>query len=242
MECRIWFVLIIAIFFTATVVAVSSADGGSTAGSPDPGPDFEGALQNFMDDPLFVVAMDAPKYRWSAEQHMDLADQCAAKGREAYTKFINRGYTVYQDYGKTRGFTPLDKNTFASGLLTDPDATVLAQLISGDDKDPETIKYYKDFLRYGTCFQDNYNAAMSKLDKNDYTGKAEVWERAAITFHALGNERRAQECETQADKNRNAANTKSLFDTLFEPLPEWVAVAGILGGLFLIHYRKKKKE
>ena len=240
MQRRTWSVLLIAFLLTAIVVAVSSADDGSTAGSSDSGPDFEGTLQNFMDDPFFVAAMDAPKYRWSAEQHMDLADQCAEKGKDAYTKFIDSGYTGYQDYGKTHGFTPVDKSSFASGLLTDPDATVLGVLIH-DVKDPETIRYFKEFQRYGTCFQDNYDAAMSKLDKNDYNGRAEVWERAASTFRAIGNEKKAQECETKAEKNRNAANTKSLFEALFEPLPEWIAVAGILGGLFVLHYRKIKK-
>jgi len=202
--------------------------------------DLEGLVGGLLDNNIGVL-MSPPHYQWNAEQYMDEADECAAKYKEYHTKFIDRGYIVYQQLGSKQGFTPLDKKRFAEGIFTDPDSVILGSIFR-DGNDPQAIQYHNSMIANGACVQKNYDAALNKMQKDDFKGNAAVWDRAAGMFQMLGNDKRAQESQQKADDYREAANTKSLLDALFQPLPEFLAVLGVIGGLFLLHYRKEKKR
>ena len=82
-------------------------------------------------------------------------------------------------------------------------------------------------MRTERCVQKNYDAALDMQKDDDYTGKAAVWDRAAQMFGMLGNDKRAAESRKRADEYREAADTESLLDALFQPVPAWLAIPGI---------------
>jgi len=211
----------------------------------DPGPDttgydldLEGLVGGLLDNDMGAL-MSPPRYQWTAAQYMDEGDECAAKYKEYRTKFIDRGYIVYQQLGQKQGYTPLDKKRFSEGIFTDSDGVIIGSIIL-QEKDPEAVRYFNRMNANGACVQKNYDSALNKIQKDDLKGYAVVWDRAAGMFQMIGNDKRAQESQQKADDYRDADHTKSFLDALFEPLPGWLAVLGVIGGLFLLPRRKKK--
>lgn len=208
----------------------------------DAGPDTSGydldigrIATGLLADDLSVV-MSPPRYQWDAERWMDEGDKCAAQYKEYHTRFIDRGYIVYQQMASKQGYTPLDKNTFSTAIFTDSDGVIIGSILL-EAKDPQAVQYYNSMNAYGACIEKNYNTAMSKIQKDDFLGNAAAWDRVSGMYQMLGNDKRAQESHEKATEYREAADTKSLIDALFGPLPEWLAVLGVIGGLFLFYRR-----
>jgi hypothetical protein len=199
---------------------------------------LEGLVGGLLDNDMGTL-MSPPRYQWTASQSMDEADECAAKYKEYRTKFIDRGYIVYQQLGQKQGYTPLDKKRFAEGIFTDSDGVIIGAILL-QEKDPQAVQYFNRMNANGACVQKNYDSALNKMQKDDFKGNAEVWDRAAGMYKMVGNDKRAQESQKKADDYRKAANTKTFLDALFEPLPAWLAVLGVIGGLYLLPRRKEK--
>jgi hypothetical protein len=183
------------------------------------------------------VLLSPPRYQWNAEQTMDQADRCAEKFSEYHTKFIDRAYVVYQQRAAKDGYTPVDKNSFSKNVFSDPDGSVVG-LVLVEEKDPQAIQYYDYMDKFHNCLVKNYDSALSKIPKDDLIGKAAVWDRASAMYEKLGGDKQAAQCREKANEYRDAAGAKSFLDALFEPLPEWLAIVGLVGGLLLVHRRK----
>ncbi len=209
----------------------------------DAGPDTSGYdydigrfFTRLLDNPEMAVSFGPPRYQWDAERYMDEGDRCAEKYKEYHTRFIDRGYVVYQQVAAEKGYTPLDKPSFSRGIFTDSDGVIIGDVLNA--KDPEATRAYQLMDAYGSCVQKNYDAALDMQTDDDYTGKAAVWDRAAQMFGMLGNDKRAEESRNRADEYREAADTKSLLDALFQPVPAWLVIPGIAVGWFLMRRKR----
>ncbi|MDO9550326.1 MAG: hypothetical protein Q7J03_05075, partial [Methanoregula sp.] len=76
-------------------------------------------------------------------------------------------------------------------------------------------------------------------DEDDYRQQAEIFNEGAGMYDAMGQ-------TENADKMRQAAavaGTHAAASSLFElPLPGWLAIFGVLGGLFVLNRRKNQKN
>jgi hypothetical protein len=102
--------------------------------------------------------------------------------------------------------------------------------------DSEATKYY-NCMEYSCLMADKYySMALKKTDKDDYKTQALIWDSAAGVYHAVGNRRAEQTCTDTANATKSAY-VESLIGSLFEPLPEWVALLGVTGAIFFVHRR-----
>lgn len=77
-----------------------------------------------------------------------------------------------------------------------------------------------------------YRAALAATGDKDYERQARIFESSASMYENLGNTKAQEELENAAMAARARAAAESL------PLPAWIVVLAIIGGLFLI----RKKE
>ena len=78
-----------------------------------------------------------------------------------------------------------------------------------------------------------YNAALAATGEKDYERQARIFESASDMYATAGNTQYQERAENYALAARARAAAESL------PLPTWIAVFGIIGGLLLI-LRKRK--
>ena len=78
-----------------------------------------------------------------------------------------------------------------------------------------------------------YNAALAATDEKDYERQARIFESAASAYATVGNTKAQERVENYALAARARAAAESL------PLPMWIAVFGIIGGLLLIQRKRK---
>jgi hypothetical protein len=78
-----------------------------------------------------------------------------------------------------------------------------------------------------------YNAALKATGEKDYNRQARIFESAASAYATAGNTKAQERAENYALAARARAAAVSL------PLPMWIVVCGIIGGLFLIQRKRK---
>lgn len=78
-----------------------------------------------------------------------------------------------------------------------------------------------------------YNAALAATGEKEYERKARIFESATGMYEGIGATEAAKITENAAIAARAQAAAQRLS------LPAWIAVCGILGGLFLIHRKRK---
>jgi hypothetical protein len=78
-----------------------------------------------------------------------------------------------------------------------------------------------------------YNAALAATDEKDYERQARIFESASDMYATAGNTQYQERAENYALAARARAAAESL------PLPMWIVVCGIIGGLFLIQRKRK---
>jgi len=80
-----------------------------------------------------------------------------------------------------------------------------------------------------------YDAALAATDKKDYERQARILESASIMYAAFGDTERQERVENLALAARAMADAQRLS----LPLPTWIAVCGIIGGILLIQRKRK---
>jgi hypothetical protein len=80
-----------------------------------------------------------------------------------------------------------------------------------------------------------YNAALAASGEKDYEEKARIFESAASMYAVAGDTKSQKQTENAA----LAARAQAAAQKISLPLPVWIAVFGIIGGLILIQRKKK---
>ena len=75
-----------------------------------------------------------------------------------------------------------------------------------------------------------YNAALAATGDKDYEEKARIFESAASMYAVAGNTKAQKQTENAA----LAARAQAAAQKISLPLSVWIAVCGLIGGLFLI--------
>jgi hypothetical protein len=99
--------------------------------------------------------------------------------------------------------------------------------------DPVTIELYEDAMENYNLANKQYNAALAATDEKDFARKARIFESASSMYATIGD----TAGQKQVDKAAIAARAQAAAESL--PLPTWIAVCGLIGGLFLIQRKRK---
>jgi hypothetical protein len=129
------------------------------------------------------------------------------------------------------------KINFDMSKLDKPTAAQRAYIMSTGFHtwDPDAAGYYDNMLVACDNAQKSYSEALQETKVDDYAMQAEILESGAGIYETLGMNNEAQQV-------RDAATTARAHETLsslFLPLPGWLAIPGVLGGLFVLHRWKK---
>jgi hypothetical protein len=105
---------------------------------------------------------------------------------------------------------------------------VKSQWISSPDPlyTPEMVNALEN---YGFANK-KYNAALAATGEKDYEEKARIFESAASMYAVAGNTKSQKQTENAA----LAARAQAAAQKISLPLSVWIAVCGLIGGLFLI--------
>lgn len=99
---------------------------------------------------------------------------------------------------------------------------------------PQAQTYWDVMIESCSKAEQNYNAALSLTADDDYQQQAEIFNEGADIYDALGQTESAQQVRDAAA----VAEAHAAASGIDLPLPGWLAVFGVLGGLFMLHYRK----
>lgn len=94
---------------------------------------------------------------------------------------------------------------------------------------------YKEMMAFCDCARKNYNSALALTGKKDYEGQARILESASGLYAALDMKEEQERVENLA----RAARAADAAQSIFLPLPAWITVCGIIGGLFLAQRKRK---
>lgn len=100
--------------------------------------------------------------------------------------------------------------------------------------DPTAAGYYENMMFACDNAQRSYSQALLLTKDDDYRQKAEIFEDGAGVYTSLGMPEQAQEVEDAAALARAQETASGLFAL---PLPGWLAIFGVLGGLVILHRR-----
>jgi hypothetical protein len=92
--------------------------------------------------------------------------------------------------------------------------------------------YYEAMEEYELANK-KYRAALAATGEEDYERQARILESASGMYATLGNTKAQEQVENAAIAARAQAAAQRLS------FPAWIAVCGILGGLFLIQRKQK---
>ena len=179
-----------------------------------------------------VILTPNPQYQKGAEEWQKSGNECAEKCHEYSVKMANRQMDMIENsnHSPANGWS-------RDEVLNDPNKLVfLSNPYPGYGiADQQMADYYDMKAEYCRCARHHYNMALSLTGDKDYRRQASIWADAAETYYLMGDGEAVIQCE-------NAAAASAAMDvkkSLFVPLPEWIALTGLIGGLYLIHRRRK---
>jgi hypothetical protein len=99
----------------------------------------------------------------------------------------------------------------------------------------ETRDLYNDAMGNYDLANKQYGAALAATGEKNFERQARIFESASSMYATVG----MTEEQKQVEKAALAARAQAAAQSLFLPLPAWIAVCGIIGG-FLLLQRKRK--
>jgi len=168
----------------------------------------------------------SPNYQMTAQDYIIAGDKCAAEcelQKKEYTQRVESfrvSATIFTEPEKEACKNP------ANRFICEGKARA-------NDKD--VASSYDGMMTNCNCAQKNYNAALAKTDKKDYEGQARILESASSMYATLEMTKEQERVENLA----LAARAMDEAQRLSLPLPAWIAVCGIIGGLLLIQRERK---
>jgi len=97
------------------------------------------------------------------------------------------------------------------------------------------VEQLQKAVAFCKCAQKYYNKAFELTKPDDYEQQAEIFEAGADLYATLGDTK----AQKQVEKAAIAARAQAAAQRFSLPLPEWIAVCGIIGGLLLIQRKRK---
>jgi len=79
-----------------------------------------------------------------------------------------------------------------------------------------------------------YGAALAATGDNDYEQQARIFESGAGMYEAIGN----TEAQEQMENYAMAARARAAAESIFLPLPFWIAVLAVIGGFMLVRGKR----
>jgi hypothetical protein len=167
-----------------------------------------------------------PNYQMTAQDYLQAGDTCAAECELQKKEYMQRVelFRVSETY-----YTPQEKEAcknpanrfFCEGKARSYDTDVASS--------------YDGMMANCNCAQKNYNAALAATKLKDYEGQARILESASGMYATLEMTKE----QDQFEKAALAARAMADAQRLSLPLPAWIAVCGIIGGLLLIQRKRK---
>jgi hypothetical protein len=226
--------LLLSAAFFLTVPVSADGHAGSDASS-DVQVDAGEFLTNIIVNGAAAFADPVPVYVRSAEQWQEAGRECAEKCREYSVKMVDRQLEISENAG----------HPFGEGWSRDEiisDSRKLAFLSNPAPgygiEDDEMHGYYEYKREYCRCAREKYNMALNVVKSSDYRLQASIWSDAADSYLLSADDEGYIECEKAAAASAAMEVKNNLFSSLL-PLPAWIAVFGIIGGMFLLVCRKK---
>jgi hypothetical protein len=99
----------------------------------------------------------------------------------------------------------------------------------------ETRDLYDDAMGNYDLANKQYGAALAATGEKNFERQARIFESASSMYATVGMTKE----QKQVEKAALAARAQAAAQSLFLPLPAWIAVCGIIGGLLLIHRKRK---
>jgi hypothetical protein len=112
--------------------------------------------------------------------------------------------------------------------------TLKNNYVQSPENSPDSRSTFDSGLAFCECAQKNYNKAYQLTKDDDYKKHAEIFDAGNDLYTKLG-------MTKEADQMANAAAVARAHDAasgFFLPLPPWLAMLGIIGGIFLLHRRR----
>jgi hypothetical protein len=187
--------------------------------------DIGGAIVEVLEKGPMAL-MDPPRWQWDAERSKAEADRCAAKCASLKKEYY-QGVEAFRVSGKY--FTPQEQeyckypanHAFCEGKARSYDDGVALS--------------FDGMIDNCDCARKNYNSALALTGKKDYEGQASILESASGLYATLGMTKEQEKVENLAVGARAAAAAQKFS----LPLPAWIAVCGLIGGLLLIQRKRK---
>jgi len=184
----------------------------------------------------FILFSPKPAYQKTAQDYIQEGNDWKEKC-ESNSRIFDERMHAY-----VRAYLSRDKDAAAVNAamkdIQNPTAEQREFLIDNSNflkDDPKAAQYYDNMFECCLAAQKNYNKAYQMTDKDDYRQQAEIFNEGAGMYDALGQTENADKMRDAAAVARTHAASSSLFDI---PLPGWLAVLGVVGGLFVLHRRK----
>jgi hypothetical protein len=228
MELRIFLAVVctVAFLFCSVSAAGTSLTNTILGGSQDSGlsipqlpPPAEGSIlqRKALDSQPFIYKT-SDRLLHEAEISRDAANKKYEECLVRYTKEANELPSVKQ---KGAHYTIEE---IRKSLITSPDL--------GFYSDTTRDLYFEAMDDYQYANK-QYQAALAATDEKDYERQARIFESSSGMYSTVGNTAGQKQVEKAAVAARSRAEAESL------PLPMWIVVCGIIGGLFLIQRKRK---
>jgi len=145
-----------------------------------------------------------------AEISRDIANKQWDAGMVKYTAELNQRHGMH-----------LTVETVKYEFLHSPDPRYTPELI-------EALNSYEDANK-------KYNAALAATGDKEYERKARIFESASVMYADMG----ATEASEITENAAITARAQAAAQNISLPVPAWIAVCGILGGIFLMQRKRK---
>ena len=228
MELRVYLAVLCTVAFLFCSVSAAGASLTNTiiGGSEDSGlsipqlpPPAEGSvLQRKVLDSQPYIFKTPDRLLREAEISRDAANTKYEECLVRYTKEINELASVKQ---KGAHYTIEE---IRKSLITSPDL--------GFYSDTTRDLYFEAMDGYQYANK-QYRAALAATGEKDYERQARIFDSASGMYSTVGNTAGQKQVEKAAVAARSRAAAESL------PLPAWIVVCGIIGGLFLTQRKWK---
>jgi hypothetical protein len=167
-----------------------------------------------------------PNYQMTAQDYLQAGDKYAAECELQKKEYIQRvesfrvSATIFTEPEKEACKNPANR-FFCEGKAR--------------SYDPDVASSYDGMMTNCNSAQKNYNAALAATKLKDYEGQARILESASGMYATLEMTKEQEQFEKAALAARAMADAQRLS----LPLPVWIAVCGIIGGLVLIKRKRK---